>query len=144
LCANFHCFILISFLLLQEVINECNFEQKFKVNVLRNRESGEVEAINKLSKADVEFHKFLTPHGKVREKTRSTANREKRKQKALEKAETKKEKRVDEFAKYRDDVKFGEVVHGPPQLTVLPRKSSRVDVCNVSKNKRELRKPTQL
>jgi predicted nucleic acid-binding Zn ribbon protein len=77
----------------------------------------------------------------VREKTRSTANREKRKQKALEKAETKKEKRVDEFAKYRDDVKFGEVVHGPPQLTVLPRKSSRVDVCNVSASKRKLRKP---
>lgn len=118
--------------MLQEVINECNFEQKFKVNVQRNRESGEVEAINKLGKDDVEFIKFLTPHGKVREKTRATSNREKRKQKALDKAEAKKERRVDEFAKYRDDVKFGEVVHGPPQLTVLPRKSSRMDTCNVS------------
>lgn len=114
------------------MINECNFEDKFNVNVKRNVDTGEVEKITKVSKDDVAFLRDLKPHGKQREKSRSAGKRDKRKEKKADKLKAKLERNVDEFARFKDEVKFGETVHEPPQLTVLPRKSSRIDEGRVS------------
>jgi hypothetical protein len=101
------------------------------VDVRRNAETGDIEGVDKLSKADSKFLKDLTPHQKTKDKKQKSKAVEKRKMrfdKLKEKKQAKKEKHiVDEFAFYRDEVKFGEVVHEPPKLTTLPRKAEAGD-----------------
>jgi len=73
----------------------------------------------------------LTPHNKSKkEKPKSAEKKKQRLAKLKEKKLAKKKGKVDEFAHYRDVVKFGEVAHEPPKLTTLPRKSASSDMVN--------------
>lgn len=118
----------------RESIQESQFEAKYGVEVIRNRKTGEIK-LKKRPKDELEEHmkkarKDSTTGGKNKAKeTEPTMTPAERKKLVKEMIAQRKEKekqntRVEEFKK--DDIKFGEVVHGPPQLTA-PRKAPKAD-----------------
>jgi hypothetical protein len=53
--------------------------------------------------------------------------KERKKQKLKEMKKEKLEKNQDDFARFQDNVKFGEIVHAPPAFKTLPRKADTKD-----------------
>lgn len=118
----------------RESIQESQFEAKYGVEVIRNHKTGEIklkkrpkdeleEQMKKARKDDATSGKNK---GKVPETLITPAERKKlvKEMIAQRKEKEKQTKPVEEFKK--DDIKFGEVVHGPPQLTA-PRKATKSD-----------------
>ncbi|KAF4521852.1 hypothetical protein B566_EDAN003726 [Ephemera danica] len=121
----------------QEVIHECTFEDKFNVNVQRNEETGDIEGVSKVPKEETAFLRDLQPTAKNQgKKSRLARNREKRKEKMQKKKQDKVERKTDDFSLYKDEFMFGETVHAPPQLNILPRKSKKED--DIKPGRREL------
>ncbi|KAG5891730.1 hypothetical protein JTB14_000333 [Gonioctena quinquepunctata] len=115
------------------ITKEAEFEEKYGVEIQRN-EDGEVEEVTKRPKDELELYlkkarKEKEEKGKKGKKKKKTnesnslrlSKWQKRQRKLKEKTDRKKLQDVDEFKKYKDDVKFGEIVHAPPSLTT-PRK----------------------
>ncbi|KAK6624000.1 hypothetical protein RUM44_010858 [Polyplax serrata] len=89
------------------LIEEVKFEKKFGVEIKKDEETGKVLEVKK-----------------VKSKKRSKKKKlvDKRKEKALKKKEFL--SNVKDFSQLKDNVKFGEVVERPPNLTV-PKKSMK-------------------
>ncbi|XP_065341110.1 coiled-coil domain-containing protein 137 [Cloeon dipterum] len=113
----------------QEVIHETKFEEKFDVEVQRNKETGNIEAVKALSHDETNYLKNITPSKKTKKVDAKIAEKKKKRlQKFKEKKQAKKHREVDEFTRYKDEVQFGEIVHEPPKLSVLPRRAEMVDM----------------
>lgn len=121
----------------RESVEESKFEAKYGVEVVRNQKTGEIKLkkrprneIDERIKQNMENHKRMKKGEKIMPKAAIVAPEEKKKmikqmmtQKKQEEQEAKKQT-VEEFK--RDDVKFGEVVKAPPQLTV-PRLAKKAE-----------------
>lgn len=114
----------------ETAMQEAAFAKKYRVEIKKNPETGKVEEIIKKKKdeIDVLMHKARKEGDKNVKKKRKQKNNEvrltkaeKRKLKLKEKKEKKLLGKVDEFDRYKDNVKFGEIVHAPPSLK-LPKK----------------------
>lgn len=117
-----------------ESVEEAKFEAKYGVEVVRNKKTGEIKlkkrppneideqlkqnAIN--AKRKGKAPSVVIP-AEERKKLAKAMVQEKKKQKA---SESTKESAVEEFK--RDEVKFGEVVQAPPQLSA-PRFAQKAE-----------------
>jgi len=116
----------------RESIQESQFEAKYGVEVIRNRKTGEIklkkrpkdELEEQMKKARKENATSGKNKGKVPDVTMTPAERKKlvKEMIAQRKEKEKQNKGVEEFKK--DEIKFGEIVHGPPQLST-PRKATK-------------------
>lgn len=115
-------------------LNETKFEDKFGVLIKRNDETGEIEGVEKPPKDEIdELLKLQKKHansGKKKKKKNILEPKLTKSQKRKAKLNSKKEKKlqdnIDEFKNYKDDIKFGEIVHAPPDLKVRPKKSENM------------------
>lgn len=112
-----------------ETVKEAEFEEKYGVDIKRN-EDGEVEVV-KREKDELELlfkkekkrkqkeEKGLKKKKKSKDKVETVklSKWQKRNKKLKEKQEKREFKNIDEFREYKDQVKFGEIVHAPPTLT---------------------------
>lgn len=113
----------------QNFINETAFEKKYQVQVNRNPETGNIEGLTKCNKSELDYiDELRAKHKNIKKKKKKNSNNEirltksqKRKQKLLLRKEKKEQDKVDEFTSFKDQVKFGEVAHEPPQIKVRPR-----------------------
>lgn len=119
----------------ETVIQEAAFEKKYGVEIKKNPETGKVEGIVKSKRAKIdELMKSARKEGdkKVKRKPLNKIGEprlpktERRKLKLKEKKQKKLKAKVDEFDKYKDNVKFGEIVHEPPNLSPLKKGGERV------------------
>lgn len=120
----------------RESIQESQFEAKYGVEVIRNRKTGEIklkkrpkdELEEQMKKARKDNAIGEKKKGKEIEVKITPAERRKLVKEMIaqrkDKDKEKQNKRVEEFKK--DEVKFGEVAHCPPQLTA-PRKAPKSD-----------------
>ncbi|KAK4874950.1 hypothetical protein RN001_014310 [Aquatica leii] len=118
-----------------EIIQENAFQNKHKVDVKRNIDTGEIEDVVK--REDDEFEESVKKKKKeIKLKKRQRlgdkgptirlTKSQKRQKKLTEKKEKRiLEKRLDNHV-VKDHVKFGEVVHAPPTLS-MPRRASKID-----------------
>ncbi|XP_044732363.1 coiled-coil domain-containing protein 137 [Chrysoperla carnea] len=120
--------------IVQSVLVENEFEQKYGVDVHRNPITGQVEGITKKEKDEIDElvkkakkDAVTTADGKVKKKKKikkkdgevRLTKAQKRKIKLVERKRKKQElsnSGADEFSKYKDEVKFGEIAHEPPTL----------------------------
>ncbi|XP_026293630.1 coiled-coil domain-containing protein 137 [Frankliniella occidentalis] len=130
--------------LCEDVIKEVKFEKKYKVDVVRNEETGQIENLQKKKKDDVD--EMLKAEAKKARDAANPKKRRKSKKKEAEEAAAKEEKlrkRKDRrkikrekvkqkvLAKnedkigniIRETVKFGDVADRPPEIKVKPRKA---------------------
>lgn len=115
----------------QAFINETAFEKKYGVQVNRNPETGRVEGISKAQKDELdEIEKLRAKHRNIKKKKKKTQSElpvmtkaQKRKEKLKLKKQKKQTEERDEFEDFKDEVKFGEIVHAPPQLKTKPNKA---------------------
>lgn len=121
-------------LTVREYLKEAEFENKFGVNVERDRDTGEVIGVEKRPKDELEELIKKAKKGKKKKKKQSNETGEprltktqKRSKKLSEKKQKKELAKIDEFDKFSDNVKFGETVHAPPNLTA-PRKVSKTNL----------------
>nr|CAD7456515.1 unnamed protein product [Timema tahoe] len=110
----------------EEVIAEAKFEKKFGVDVKRDIYTGAVIGVTKKPKDELSKIMMEGNTGKKKRELKpknilSQVNKHKRSKLKLSKKNDLKE---DRFSSYQDEVKFGEVVHGPPDLTA-PRKANK-------------------
>lgn len=125
----------------ETAMQEAEFEKKYGVEIKKNPETGKVEEIVKKKKDEIDIlmkkaRKDGTKKIKKKPKKNITEPRltkaEKRKLKLKVKKETKLMGKVDGFDKYKDNVKFGEIVHAPPSLA-LPKKGADILAARVRK-----------
>jgi hypothetical protein len=112
---------------LQQVIQEAKFEAKYGVNVKVDPDTGEV-SVMKRPRDEVDEMGNLS-HKKLKKRgagTKSNKN-ERKKQKLKEMNKLKLEKNRDDFERFQDKVRFGEIVHAPPTIKALPRKADSRD-----------------
>lgn len=120
----------------QESVEEAKFEAKYGVEVVRNKETGAIKIkkrprneIDERIKQNMENHKRVKK-GQKPVQAVVLAPEEKRKLVKAMLAEKKEKKlkenapKIEEFK--RDEFKFGEVVHAPPQL-VTPRLAQKAE-----------------
>lgn len=124
----------------ESAIQEAAFEKKYGVEIKKNPETGKVVDIVKRKKDEIDVlmrkarKEKLKPAKKIVKKIITEprlTKAEKRKRKLKEKKEKKLQGEVNDFDKYKDNVKFGEIVHAPPNL-VLPKKGAKTLVARVS------------
>lgn len=120
----------------EEVLKEAHFSDKYNVDIIRNKESGEVERVQKRPKDDLaEYLKRVKNEKGKKKKTKKQLQREAepkltKSQKKRQKLLAKKEKRLQNHPPQTNEtqkieVAFGEVCHAPPTLT-LPRLHNKV------------------
>ncbi|XP_076292966.1 coiled-coil domain-containing protein 137 [Lasioglossum baleicum] len=108
-------------------INETAFEKKYGVQVNRNPETGNIEGLSKCEMTELDKIEMLrAKHKNIKKKKKGAAEIKMTKsQKKREKLKLKKEKKEEEKAKdfedIKDQVKFGEVAHEPPQIKTRPK-----------------------
>ncbi|CAK9817068.1 Coiled-coil domain-containing protein 137 [Anthophora quadrimaculata] len=128
----------------QAFLNETAFEKKYNVQVNRNLETGRIEGVSKCDITELDkINRINAKHRNIKKKKKKKnidvpkmTKAEKRKEKLKLKKQKQLEEKMDEFDTFKDQVKFGEVVHEPPQLKVRPKKA---DTLNTSKpGKKEL------
>lgn len=113
-------------------INETAFERKYSVQVNRNPDTGEVEGLSKCEKTEIdEIEMLRAKHKNIKKKKKDTdepkmSKSEKRREKLKSRKQKQMEEKVDEFDTFKDQVKFGEVVHEPPQLKVRPKHADNI------------------
>lgn len=109
-------------------LKETAFEKKYGVQVDRNPETGEIEGLSKRERTELDVIENLkSTHKNIKRRNKSETDTmtkgERRKEKLRVKKESKKMETLDEFEDLRDQVRFGEVVHEPPQLKTRPKKA---------------------
>lgn len=124
----------------ETAIQEAAFEKKYNVEIKKNPETGQVEKVIKKKRDEIDElmqkarkakdKKVKKPKKKIAIEPRLTKT-EKRKLKLKEKKEKKLKGKANDFDSYKDSVKFGEIVHEPPNL-VLPKKADTKLVPRVS------------
>ena len=113
-------------------INETLFERKYDVQVNRNPETGKIEGLLKCEETNLDKIEMLRmKHRNIRKKKKKKdeakmTKSEKRKGKLKLKKQKQMKERVDEFNNFKDQVKFGEVAHEPPQLKVRSKYANAV------------------
>jgi len=113
--------------LLQQVIQQAKFEEKYGVNVKVDHDTGEV-SVTKESKDKTDETEKSSHKKKTKKSAEIKSNKNERRKKKLEEMKMMKiEKTRDDFERFQDHVKFGETVHAPPAFTSLPRKAESVD-----------------
>jgi len=113
--------------LLQQVIQEAKFEEKYGVNVRVDPDTGEV-SVTKEPKDKTEEIENSSHKKKTKKSAEIKSNKNEWKKKKFEEMKMMKlEKNRDDFERFQDPVKFGETVHAPPAFTSLPRKTESVD-----------------
>jgi hypothetical protein len=113
--------------LLQQVIQQAKFEEKYGVNVRVDPDTGEV-SVTKEPKDKTDEIENSSHKKKTKKSAEIKSNNNERRKKKLEKMKMMKlEKTQDDFERFQDHVKFGETVHAPPAFTSLPRKVNSVD-----------------
>lgn len=115
-------------------IQEAAFEKKYGVQVKRNPETGKVEEVIKRKPDEIDELMRKARKQKCKrkkEKVPELTKAERRKKKLQVKKEKKMENDIDEFKCFKDEVKFGEVVHQPPNL-MIPKKGEAKIVPRVS------------
>lgn len=127
----------------ETAMQEAEFEKRFGVEIKKNPKTGRVEEIVKKKKDEIDIlmRKARKETGKkVKKKSKKSVSAEprltkseKRKVKLKVKKEQKLLGKVDDFDKFKDVVKFGEIVHQPPSLT-LPKKRVTKLAAKVRKN----------
>lgn len=123
--------------MVHEYLNAHKFEQKYKVDIIRDK-SGEVLGLEKKPKDEIDEllkkSKKVKKGKKANEKdnipklTKSQKRREKLKAKKLKKQQ---DKDFLDFNSFKDEVKFGEVADAPPTLTKFPKNINKI---NANKN----------
>ncbi|KAJ8923303.1 hypothetical protein NQ315_001861 [Exocentrus adspersus] len=120
----------------RNVTKEAEFENKYGVDIKRN-EAGEVSIVKRpQDELEVLIKKAKKEKKTKKIKKKKVANASpkltksqkwalKKKEKKLKKKKVDNSENVDNFESARDTVKFGEVVHAPPTLTV-PKKIQQV------------------
>ena len=110
-------------------LKETEFEKKYRVQVKRNPQTGEILGIEKPPKDEIDE---LLKHKNIRKKKKKKEGEnvkisklEKKKQKILLKKQKEDEKRMDEGLQVREKIQFGEIAHQPPEITVKPRKAPK-------------------
>lgn len=121
-------------------INETTFEKKYGVQVNRNPETGHIEGLSKCEQTELDKIEMLrAKHKNIKKKKRKNINEpkmtksEKRREKLKLKKQKQMEEKVDDFDSFKDQVKFGEVAHEPPQLKVRPRKADTISASKPGK-----------
>ncbi|XP_012271705.1 coiled-coil domain-containing protein 137 [Orussus abietinus] len=114
-------------------VNETAFEKKYNVEVERDPGSGTVVGVKKCPKDELEeLAKLKMKHKNIGKKKKKKGNSEdsvkltkaqKKKKKEEEKKIKKLQQKEDDKERVTEKVKFGEVVHAPPNLTVRPKKA---------------------
>ncbi|XP_067006354.1 coiled-coil domain-containing protein 137 [Anabrus simplex] len=123
----------------QEVLKESQFEEKFNVAVQRNPETGEVVSVTKAPKNKIEdLVGSSKKKNKNKGKPEKLTKKERRKIKMMEKRAKMKDKEVDEFDRFKDEVKFGEIVHQPPSLKTPLKLKTRVTTPEGRPGKKDL------
>ena len=117
-------------------IKETEFETKYRVEVKRNSETGEIEGLSKKPKDEIdELQKLMAKHKNIKKKKKTVdaegnpklTKAQKKKEKLLKKKEKKNEEDENESMwKVTDKVEFGEIVHAPPELKILPRNADKI------------------
>ncbi|XP_066587884.1 coiled-coil domain-containing protein 137 [Prorops nasuta] len=106
-------------------LNETAFEKKYKVEVKRDQKSGVITGLAKQEKSEFDEEKKLKmKHTNIKKKKKVKEGEEvkkltktqKKKLRLAEKKNKMNQEDVDEFRMYKDEIKFGEVAHAPPQL----------------------------
>jgi hypothetical protein len=112
---------------LQQVIQEAQFEAKYGVNVKVDPDTGEV-SVTKQPKDEIDEMEDSS-RKKLKKRVAETKpnKNERKKQKLKEIKQAKLEKNEDDFERFQDKVKFGEIVHAPPTFKTLPRKADSKD-----------------
>ncbi|CAH0563595.1 unnamed protein product [Brassicogethes aeneus] len=120
----------------QSVQREAAFEEKYGVDIKRNAETGQVEEVKKRPKDELQV---LINKAKKESKDKQNKKKKKKKKdegpklsksqkwqlKKNEKKNKKAEKPMD-FNDFKDEVKFGEIVHAPPTLSA-PRRVTKLE-----------------
>lgn len=128
--------------IVENVLKESKFEQKYGVKVRRHYETGEIVDVAKqpkdelrelVKKAKIEQKQKGKKKKKAPDEPRLTKSQKKSRKLAQKKANKELNKVVD-FDDYKDTVQFGEIVHAPPTL-VTPKRVNKMDGApRVSKN----------
>lgn len=117
----------------QESVEEAKFEAKYGVEVVRNKKTGEIKLKkrppNEIDERLKQNAQNLKHKGRKSQVVSIAPEERKRMAKALIQEKKQKEKEaktpvIEEFK--RDEIKFGEVVNAPPQLTV-PRLAKKAE-----------------
>ncbi|XP_060827167.1 coiled-coil domain-containing protein 137 [Bombus pascuorum] len=124
-------------------INETAFEKKYSVQVNRNPDTGKIEGLSKCEKTEIDEIEMLRgKHKNIKKKKKEKdtdkpkmSKSEKRREKLKSKKQKQMEEKVDEFDSFKDQVKFGEVVHEPPQLKVRPKHADNISTFKPGKKK---------
>lgn len=127
--------------IVQNYLKENEFEQTYKVDVVRNAQTGEIEGVKKKEKDEIEdLMRKKQKEARIDQENKEKGIKKKKKKKKVVPKLTKAEKRkkrieakkqlkqgvdIDGFSKYKDNVKFGEIVHCPPTLE-LPKKNKKI------------------
>lgn len=127
LCFGVYLKFRMTFFSLQQVIQEAKFEAKYGVNVKVDPDTGEV-SVTKQPKNEIDgMENSSRKKLKKRDAETKSSKKEWKKQKLKEMKKEKLEKNQDDFARFQDKVKFGEIVHAPPVIKTLPRKADTKD-----------------
>lgn len=117
----------------KDSVEEAKFEAKYGVEVVRDKKTGEIKLKkrppNEIDERLKQNVANLKKKGKVTKSVVIPTDERKKLVKAMMKEKRQKDSEtkasvVEEFK--RDDIKFGEVVHAPPQLTV-PRFAKKAE-----------------
>nr|CAD7196368.1 unnamed protein product [Timema douglasi] len=110
----------------KEVIAEAKFEKKFGVDVKRDIYTGDVIGVTKKPKDELSKMMMEGNIGKKKRelKPKNILSQVNKHERSKLKQSKKNNVEEDRFSSYQDEVKFGEVVHGPPDLTA-PRKANK-------------------
>lgn len=110
-----------------ESLKETGFEAKYGINVYKDPKTGKITVLQGkgASKNPEQNDKKAKKH-KISDEKRAKMIKEAIKEEMLaRKLEDKDDGIKPEYQ--RDDIKFGEIVHGPPTLTTIPRKAKKAD-----------------
>lgn len=126
-------------------LKETQFEKKYGVLVNRNQKTGNIEGVTKLGKDELDNIGILKARDKESKKAKKKkkvvdkpkmTKGQKRNEKLKLKKEKQKEKELEEFKNLKDEIKFGEVVHEPPQIKIGPKRVDSIN--NVKPGKKDL------
>lgn len=117
----------------KQYLKEAEFENKYGVNIKRSTETGQIIGVEQ--KPVDEFEQLLKKpskelkkgKGKIKQTEPKLTKSQKRLKKLADKKERKELDRIDEFAKFADQVPFGEVATAPPTLPT-PKKVSKTNL----------------
>ena len=113
--------------LLQQLIQQAKFEEKYGVNVKVDPDTGEV-SVTKEPKDKTDGIDNSSCKKKTKKGAEIKSNKNEWRKKKLEEMKMMKlEETGDDFERFQDHVKFGETVHAPPAFTSLPRKADSMD-----------------